>query len=183
MTTVLPKDFNWKVYIELHKDLKNKNEEQAIFHYLNHGIKEKRSYKIEKNTLPFDFDWKTYLHLNKDLGEKNEAEAVSHFLKHGKIENRRYKKDPLPPNFDWNIYLKIHSDLLTFFEENVFMDCLKKINLKISDSSKIPLYMNNAKFRTFYNQCAEQYAIDQYETIGCVEKRQLEIYLPKDFYF
>jgi hypothetical protein len=43
---ILPNDFNWNIYIEINKDLKNMNELQAKSHYLIYGIKENRSYNI-----------------------------------------------------------------------------------------------------------------------------------------
>jgi len=45
-TNNIPSDFDWKVYVKLHSDLdKNSTEEQALFHYINYGIKEGRKYK------------------------------------------------------------------------------------------------------------------------------------------
>jgi teichuronic acid biosynthesis glycosyltransferase TuaG len=47
-TDVIPKDFDWKFYLDYHKDLKEsgkKTEEHAKKHYLRHGIKENRVYK------------------------------------------------------------------------------------------------------------------------------------------
>lgn len=63
----LPEDFDWNFYLNFYSDLRNaglKTESQAIEHYLNHGIKEKRLYressikydltKIENRKLIFD---------------------------------------------------------------------------------------------------------------------------------
>lgn len=44
----LPKDFDWKFYIEHHKDLSKhgiNNYNKAVMHYINYGIKERRIYK------------------------------------------------------------------------------------------------------------------------------------------
>ena len=60
----LPKNFDWKTYLELNTDVKQDTETKvgAINHYLKYGVKEKRIYSKEK--LPSDFDWKEYLKLN-----------------------------------------------------------------------------------------------------------------------
>lgn len=64
----LPKDFDWKVYNYLNKDV-NKGitdykeiQKNSIQHYLNHGYYEKRYYKFEN--IPEDFDYKIYLKIN-----------------------------------------------------------------------------------------------------------------------
>ena len=42
---LLPNDFNWHEYINLHNDLKNMNQNQAKKHYIKHGYYEGRIYK------------------------------------------------------------------------------------------------------------------------------------------
>ena len=59
MKKKLPSDFNWKRYVDLNKDIGHiKNENDAVTHYLNHGINENRVYKYK---IPRDFNWKTYI--------------------------------------------------------------------------------------------------------------------------
>jgi hypothetical protein len=92
---VLPEDFNWKVYVKINKDVIN-NKNEAINHYLKHGINENRIYKIDSNLLPTDFSWRDYLELNPDLIElSSKIEAQHHYLKNGIKENRSYKKTDL----------------------------------------------------------------------------------------
>jgi len=83
----LPKDFNWKKYLEINKDLpRNFSSLEAKNHFLNYGMKENRIYKFQ---LPDDFNWINYLKLNTDLPKNyGEIECKEHFTKFGKLENR-----------------------------------------------------------------------------------------------
>lgn len=93
----LPKDFYWREYLVLHKDLSIiTNKEDAIKHFLNYGIYEKRDYKISKNNcldiLPKDFDWEEYYLLYKDKDsnlKKNRKSCTVHYLIYNK--NKQYK--------------------------------------------------------------------------------------------
>ena len=91
---VLPRDFDWRVYAKLHKDLSNLNKEQIENHYLRIGKKEGRMYKSEMSNrkVPNDFNWTTYISLHKDLKNLNHQQAVNHYIKFGRKENRVYKK-------------------------------------------------------------------------------------------
>ncbi len=92
---ILPKDFNWKVYVKINKDVIN-DKNEAIKHYLNHGIYENRVYKIDTSLLPSNFNWRDYLELNPDLHEfTTKIEAQHHYIKNGIKENRLYKKTDL----------------------------------------------------------------------------------------
>ena len=86
---VIPQDFNWKTYIKLNDDLHLlTNKKDAIKHYLNYGIQEKRQYRIN---IPVDFDWKQYIKLNPDLSEiTNKTDAMNHYINFGFYENRNY---------------------------------------------------------------------------------------------
>lgn len=105
---MLPLNFSVKNYLELNDDIGHLTDEQAIQHFLNHGIKENRKYKFD--ILPFDFNYNTYLRLNPDLGAMSYNQAKNHYLKYGKGENRKYKYD-LPSDFDHKMYVKINQDL------------------------------------------------------------------------
>ena len=91
----LPRDFYWREYIALNKDLYHINKkEDAIKHYINHGLIEKREYKITKynclHLLPYDFDWKEYYLLkNNPKINKNKRDVFSHYLIYGR--NKEYK--------------------------------------------------------------------------------------------
>jgi len=89
--SVVPKDFNWKKYLQLNLDLnQNCNESEALHHYINYGINENRKYKVD------DFDWKVYLELNGDLNQNcNEEDAMNHYLQYGFLEKRKYKHEKI----------------------------------------------------------------------------------------
>jgi hypothetical protein len=66
----LPKDFNWKIYVYLNKDIVFTSDEKnikknAIDHFLNFGDNEKRKYKFEN--VPSDFNYKNYIEINKPI--------------------------------------------------------------------------------------------------------------------
>lgn len=96
-SNILPKDFYWREYLVLYKDLSNiTNKEDAINHYINHGMYEKREYKINKNNcldlIPSNFNWEEYYLVNKDLNpnlKKNKKSCILHYLLFGK--NKQYK--------------------------------------------------------------------------------------------
>jgi hypothetical protein len=96
-SSILPKDFYWREYLVLYKDLSNiTNKEDAINHYVNHGMYERREYKINKNNcvdlIPSNFDWEEYYLLYKDLNpnlKKNKKSCILHYLFFGK--NKQYK--------------------------------------------------------------------------------------------
>ena len=132
----LPTDFDPILYKELNKDLKNLNDEEAIEHYLMHGVNENRCYKKKKSKkkniildkkLPNDFNATLYKKLNKDLQHFNDEEAIEHYLIYGINEKRDYKKkekkniiildNGLPSDFDTTLYKKINKDLQHFNDE------------------------------------------------------------------
>jgi hypothetical protein len=126
----LPTDFDPILYKELNKDLQNLNDENAIEHYLMHGVNENRCYKKKKSKkkniildkkLPSDFNATLYKKLNKDLQHFNDEEALDHYLIYGINEKRDYKKkekkniiildNGLPSDFNTTLYKKINKDL------------------------------------------------------------------------
>lgn len=92
----LPKDFDWKLYLNCHPDLKLANvisQEALEKHYIQYGYKEGRVY----NPLPKDFQWEFYLNSHPDLieaGLKTEDEAIKHYLQYGRFEKRIYQLSP-----------------------------------------------------------------------------------------
>lgn len=126
----VPSDFYWKDYLRLNKDLKYDNEQGAIQHYLQFGIKENRPYKGYANEtardiklyngLPYDFEWREYLSLNPDLPFTNEKETINHYIKNGSKEGRSYKithSIQLPEDFNWKEYILINHDLKHLTEQ------------------------------------------------------------------
>lgn len=82
----IPRNFNWKTYLNSNSDLSIHTEEFAKTHYLEYGILEKRIYY----EVPDDFVWEQYLIMNPDLTIKTRAFAENHYLNYGIEENRAY---------------------------------------------------------------------------------------------
>ena len=82
-------NFDWRFYINFHKDLKELNldtKEKAFEHWLNNGIYEERLIRRYSN-----FDWNFYITYYPDLLKNkidNEDLANNHWIIHGKNENR-----------------------------------------------------------------------------------------------
>ena len=129
LTTSLPVEFDWIVYLKLNSDLGNLSKEKAEKHYLKYGMREGRLFLSDKETvsqrsdllLPSDFDWREYIRLNEDLHNLTQIQAENHYYKHGLREKRKYNiyKEPssnlinlLPKDFNWRNYLELNKDLL-----------------------------------------------------------------------
>jgi hypothetical protein len=152
----LPKNFYWKTYLKLNKDLnQNIQKWDAINHYLEHGIIEGRQYCI---FFPKNFNWEAYIYLNPDLrGLTSKTDCVSHYLKEGYFENRKYEI-LLPDDFNWEYYLENNKELKNDIksEEMAIKHYLKKgffqnrIYSKIIDPTKelfdLPKYYLNEKY-------------------------------------
>jgi len=116
---LIPHDFDWKFYLEINKDLKCRNKEEAIEHYIKYGINEKRIYKkgLIADEIPDDFDWKSYVEINKDLKCRNKKEAIDHYIKYGINEKRVYKKEILMPE----LTIKNDSKNICFDDPNIVL--------------------------------------------------------------
>ena len=92
---MLPEDFDWEIYLSLNDDVNHHfpTKDDAIKHYLDYGINEKRLY-ITKH-IPSDFDWEYYLILNQDvyIYFKNKIGSLYHYETFGYNENRLYKRN------------------------------------------------------------------------------------------
>lgn len=90
---LIPKDFDWQMYLRLNPDLPHSgidNERSVIRHYLEFGRFEltPRAYKVEA---PDGFDWQRYLSLNADLldeGIVSEEAAIEHYISFGIRQER-----------------------------------------------------------------------------------------------
>ena len=110
-------DFDCTVYKKIYDDLKNMNDEELIEHYLKHGHRENRIYKI-----PNDFDCTVYKKIYDDLESMKDEELIEHYLKHGHHENRIYK---IPNDFNCTVYKKIYEDLKNMNDEELMEHYLK----------------------------------------------------------
>ena len=134
-------NFDWKKYIMMNKDLKNiHTKTDAIDHWLNFGIKEKRTLYFlnklvvqNKNNVILEnennFDWEKYKSFYPDLKKiQSKKDALKHWNKYGKKENRTFFLLSTPnslwmnpekekeeeknwDNFDWKIYVNNYNDL------------------------------------------------------------------------
>ncbi len=89
---MLPKDFIPSHYKLLNSDLSNMNENELINHYINHGQKENRLYKVD---LPENFDVEYYRNNNEDLSYLSDIQCISHFMRFGIFENRVFSSNNL----------------------------------------------------------------------------------------
>ena len=99
--------FDWNVYLELNRDLKEagiNTREDAYFHWINHGIKEGRLYK---------FDWCTYINsyglLSKSIDTK--IKAINHWLDNEMPDIQIEQTDYEDQLFDWKYYKREYADL------------------------------------------------------------------------
>jgi hypothetical protein len=118
----VPSDFNPTLYKKIYGDLSHMTDEQAAQHYVHHGIKENRIYKIDKE---IEFDPVVYKRIYRDLSNLTDDEARLHYLSNGIKEDRKYKYEDI---FDPKVYKKIHKDLknltdreatLHFYEQGI----------------------------------------------------------------
>jgi hypothetical protein len=104
-------NFNWKYYINKYEDLRNAgidNENKALIHWNNHGLREGRICNI----LSENFNWKYYINKYEDLrnaGIDNENKALLHWNNHGLREGRIC--NILSENFNWKYYVNKYKDL------------------------------------------------------------------------
>ena len=121
MTTIkIPEDFNWCFYKTYYKDLTDFTEDQCINHYINHGYKEKRIYKIPNQ----NFDHLLYLTYYRDLPVNyTKNDCINHYYNHGCTENRMFNQSQIKNiitdhqsrfkfyNLNWKSYLYNNLDL------------------------------------------------------------------------
>ncbi len=101
-------NFEWEFYTFLYDDLKHiTNEDDAVNHYLNHGIKEER---IINKSLYDVFDHNFYVSNYPDIAHlKNKKDAFIHYITYGIKEKRIFSKDYY--DFDWEFYTFLYDDL------------------------------------------------------------------------
>lgn len=80
----IPFDFNPTIYKHIYNDLTNMTDEEAIQHYICHGINENRKYKYEDI-----FNPTIYKSIYPDLQHMNDNEATQHFYTFGINEKRK----------------------------------------------------------------------------------------------
>jgi hypothetical protein len=139
----LPKDFNWRIYNYLNKDInanidinnKTAIKQNSIYHYLNYGFYENRKYTFEN--VPTDFNYKDYVKLNKSilgdiLSKHNEnnsqfyLEILEHYNNIGFYKKLSYRiEDDVIIINDPDVIIHITHNLNG--GTNVYIDNIKKI--------------------------------------------------------
>ena len=104
-TIELPYDFNPIFYKKIYPDMANFTDEEVGKHYLEHGIKEERIYKIDED---IQFNPTIYKRIYEDLRHLSDEEARLHYLCNGIKENRKYRYEDI---FNAETYKKLNSDL------------------------------------------------------------------------
>ena len=109
--------FDWKFYKNTYLDLSNiNNENDALNHWLNHGIGENRFCNKLLYTIYNEFDWKFYLLIYNDLDKNifnNKNDVFKHYCLNGYNEKRFLNKNDYFKNigFDWKFYINYYNDL------------------------------------------------------------------------
>ena len=164
--------FEYEYYITKYKDLSKMNKEQAINHFKNYGIKEKRKF----NELLENFDYTFYVTKYKDLSKMNYLEACNHYINNGRIEGikctilKQNDNNKLNINNIGNTIITI-SDFKSINIENnnsfsYLMNNLNGDNINESNFIKniikkgITLYFNN-KFISGNNQLKPEITISR----------------------
>lgn len=103
-------EFNWINYVLNYEDLLNENinnYKKAYNHWINHGIKEGRTFEKKNN-----FDWKQYIENYEDLriaGIDEEFIAAKHWINHGIKEGRTFERKN---NFNCKQNIENNEDLI-----------------------------------------------------------------------
>jgi hypothetical protein len=136
MAEEIPKDFDWREYISLHKDLRHfKTKEEAEFHWKRYGRNEGRVYKKSQIApVPSTFNWKDYINFNEDLADNFDEESVlEHWKFYGYRENRIISK-------------KAFYERYPFFDIALYSQYLKDtcdIDSSLSEDNLIKLFFEN----------------------------------------
>jgi len=157
----LPCDFDSVLYKKINNDLDRFTDLFCKIHYILHGKKENRRYKVDVDEFPLDFDVKEYKELNFDLRESADLDAEIHYLVYGKNENRRYKIDveELPIDFDVTVYKEMNSDIGQISDSNAklhFIEYGKKENRTYCvNFNKLPLDFDVAIYKEINTDLTE----------------------------
>lgn len=173
-----PIDFNVITYKKMNEDLINMTNDEAIEHYIKHGIYENRKY-IDSNALPMNFNVITYKKINEDLINMTDDEAINHYLKCGIHENRKYiDRNNLPSNFKASIYKKINYDLI-FLTDNEAIDHYIKYgiyeNRKYINKNNLPSNFDVITYKKINEDLmnmTDDEAIEHYINYGIRENRK-----------
>jgi hypothetical protein len=173
-----PVDFNVSTYKKMNEDLINMTDDEAIEHYIKHGIYENRKY-IDSNALPQHFNVSTYKKINEDLINMTDDEAINHYLKCGINENRKYiDRNNLPSNFNVSIYKKINDDLIILTDNQAIDHYINhgiRENRKYINKNNLPSNFNVSTYKKINEDLinmTDEEAIEHYIKCGIYENRK-----------
>jgi hypothetical protein len=146
-----PKDFDPKFYKILNPDLSSLTDEELIKHYLNHGIKEKRNYKlsININSSPNFFP----LFINHDISLTGAPIFLYDFVTY--LKNNKIIKNPIIVEAYKNNLFNNY-DIQKMYHENnseKLLQIIKETNPVFIYSNSLNLYYYNIdKFRDYWHK-------------------------------
>lgn len=171
-------NYDWDKYISDYDDLENFNMDNAFYHYIYHGQKEKRRiYKIDDiNSKLENFNWKFYLIVNNDLILNNisdKKKAIYHFKNNGYKEDRLYSNYHylLYINYDWQKYSEMYKlnknklDAFKYYVRFGFHD-KHKIYYSINQKNlykKFFIGFNNLNNLNTFDECKKYYLKLEYK--------------------
>ena len=172
-----PINFNVSTYKKMNEDLINMTDDEAIEHYIKHGVYENRKY-IDNNALPLHFNVSIYKKINEDLMNMTDDDAINHYLKYGIYENRKYiDKNNLPSDFNVSIYKKINDDLIILTDDQAIDHY---INRGIYENRKyknnVPSNFNVSTYKSINKDLinmTDDEAIEHYIKYGIYENRKI----------
>ena len=169
----IPSDFNHENYRNIYKDLIKYSNKELEQHYVLHGIRENRIYK-----LPKDFNPEKYKQIYSDLTNLNNEELINHYLFNGINEKRTYK---IPHDFNPTMYKKIYKDLENLNDKELVQHYAFN-GIKENRIYKLPDDFNVNTYKKIYKDLESldnNSVAEHYLTIGIFENRTYK--LPNDF--
>jgi len=165
--TFLPNDFYPLTYKKINTDLAHLNNKDLEYHYIIHGYKENRYYK-----LPNDYTNDGYRKYNVDLNKLNNYDLAVHFLMNGLKERRIYK---IPEDFNITIYKSLNRYLDKFSDEEIIQHY---INNGVYEKKyfRLNLYFEPSRYKKINTDLAHLNDLDlklHFIKNGIKEKRKL----------
>jgi hypothetical protein len=161
--SIYPHNFNVEDYKKLNSDLSHLPNHEALQHFKDFGLNEKRPYLI-----PQGFDYEIYLKFNKDLSNFNELQALQHFIEYGIKEKREYK---LPDDFTIKNYKKFNKDLAHFNDEEALEHFINN-GIKEKRKYNIPDDFDIETYKKLYDDLSnlnDPQILEHYINIGIKE--------------
>lgn len=194
--SLLPPDFVPSIYILIHKDLNLQSEQEAINHYLTHGIKEKRKYRLETLQPQEAISTNFMLNYNKITTPVSVVTKQQNQFSDSKSKTTTKKKKKEKSTLQQDI------ELLDFPYFQLFMNYQHTIAVQPPPPDKthslsgqppskikqfspfVPSDFDPLIYRVLnkdLSRMSNQYCFEHYYKFGGKEKRKYELFLPPDF--